>query len=167
MASTHVDSHLPSHHALVDVVANASLTHTCPDGYTAHIGRQWSSSKCNCRTDCVSTCGGLQVVEVVVALFFDFCRVFICALVIFTRRLIFLMSAISASIAKISKTCCPLTPVACQVNVAAKLDVLMPSCSSDMAWFAALHTQSLRHQILVKPLVAASSTLTATTDSAE
>ena len=37
MASTHVDSHLPSHHALVDVVANDSLSHECPVGHTAHI----------------------------------------------------------------------------------------------------------------------------------
>ena len=37
MASTHVDSHWPSHHALVDVVANDSLSHESPGGYTAHI----------------------------------------------------------------------------------------------------------------------------------
>ena len=35
--NTHFDSYLPSHHALVDDVADHSSTHEWPDGYTAHL----------------------------------------------------------------------------------------------------------------------------------
>ena len=66
MASTHFDPHLPSHHTLLDVVAKDSLTRECPDGYTVHIVDDSHSSRCNCRTDCVSTCSGFQVVKVVI-----------------------------------------------------------------------------------------------------
>ena len=37
MASTHFDSHLPPHRALVDVAANDSLSHECPNECTDHI----------------------------------------------------------------------------------------------------------------------------------
>ena len=37
MASTHSDSHSPSHRALVDVAANDSFSHESPNEHTAHI----------------------------------------------------------------------------------------------------------------------------------
>ena len=38
----------------------------------------------------------------------------------------------SAFIVKIPKMCCPLPPVACEVNVAATSVVLLPGCKSEM-----------------------------------
>ena len=64
-----------------------------------------------------------------------------------------LSSAIIETIELISKTYCPLLPVACEVNFVATSDVLLPGCNSGMALFAALHTLSqsafLRQQILL------------------
>ena len=70
-ASTHFDSHLPSHPALVGVAANDSLSHECPDEHTAHIDDDTHLQRCNSRTDCISTSGGFQVFKICLVWVFD------------------------------------------------------------------------------------------------
>ena len=142
----------PSHRAIVDVAANDSLSHESPNEYTAHTVDDSHLQSVTARlTDCVSTCGGV-VVKVVFPEFGILSGLHLCFhhLHQMPRSPHFhVLHLSSASIAEISEKCCPLLPVACQVNVSATSDVPRPGCNSEMALFAAQH--SLSHSAFQTP----------------
>ena len=82
MASTHFDIHLPSHHTLVDVAADDSFSHDCPDEHAARIV---DGSLLHGVTAELTV--SRHVVVSKLSQFpcfgFRFCRVFICAAIIF------------------------------------------------------------------------------------
>ena len=89
MASTHSDSHSPSHRALVDVAANDSFSHESPNEHTAHIIDDGYLEGVTAELTVFRHVVVSKWSKVVHVRVFDSVRVFICAFIIFTSCFVF------------------------------------------------------------------------------
>ena len=142
VASTHFDTHLASHRALVDAAAKDSLSHECSNVYTAHVIDDGHLQSVTTELTVSQHVVASKWSKSFLSGFSILSGLHVCLhpLHLMPRCPHFHFGTCHQDPLRSSTTCYPLIPIACGMNVAATSDVLLPSCNSDMALCAVLHT---------------------------